>query len=82
MLYEWYNEIFSVTSGSGTAENFRRTLTLTQYNALNQPGRIWSISEAWPKKYKPFSDLNGTSSDNSIEEVVICHEGIQLIFGI
>lgn len=81
MLYEWYQEIFSATRGTGTAENFRRTLTLTQYTPLNQPGRVWTIDEAWPKKYKPFSDLNATSSDNSIEEVVICHEGIQLIAG-
>jgi phage tail-like protein len=74
---EWAREVHDVAVG-GNAANYRRTLDIVQFNSLNQEVKRWTVTNAWPSRYKPFSDLNGTSSDNSIEELTLTHEGFDL----
>ena len=76
-LINWSDEVHDVAAG-GNGENYRRDLDIIQFNSLNVEVRRWRVFNAWPRRSKPMSDLNGTSSDNSFEEVVLCHEGYKL----
>jgi phage tail-like protein len=75
----WYQRVHDVTGGVGGAPDFRRDIEITQYNRNGDAAVRWRIHEAWPKEFKPFSDLNATSNDNSIEELVITHEGFEKV---
>lgn len=74
----WASDVHSVST-MGNSANYRRSLSIVQFNSLNLEVKRWTIYNAWPSRYKPFSDLNGTSSDNSIEELTLAHEGFDLV---
>lgn len=72
----WAEQASRVTQGlGGTQLIFRQDLVIRQFNNMNQRVVDWFIKNAWPRTYKPFSDFNGNSSENSIEELVLTHEG-------
>lgn len=75
---QWAREVHDVST-LGNSANYRRTLSIVQFNSVNLEVKRWTIYNAWPSRYKPFSDLNGTSSDNSIEELTLTHEGFDLV---
>lgn len=70
----WCQDVHDVAS-QGTAENYRRDFDIEQYNSQNVRVRTWRITNAWPKRFKPFSDLKGDANENSIEEMTLGHEG-------
>jgi len=72
----WCQSVNRVTLGlGGTDLVLRKELVIRQYNNRNEAVVDWYIKEAWPRTYKPMSDMNGNSSENSIEELVLTHEG-------
>ena len=73
----WVNQVHRVAV-MGNAEQYRKDIEIEQYNAVNQRVRSWKVSHAWPKSHKAFGDLNATSNDNSLEELVLAHEGFEL----
>lgn len=76
----WYKQIQRIYKGgdsSGTELIFRKPMFVTQYNNANQAVIKWDIFEAWPRVYKPMSDMSGNSSENSIEEIVLANEGFK-----
>lgn len=75
---EWAQDVHDVAVG-GNALQYRRDLDIIQYNSLNVEVRRWRISNAFPRVYTPFTSLNGTSSDNSFETVVLAHEGFEQV---
>jgi len=75
-LINWVNQVHSVSTG-GNAAQYRRDFDVVQYNALNQEVRRWRVNNAFPKTFKPMSDMNGTSSENSYEEIVVAYEGFE-----
>lgn len=80
----WASNVYDGSVGSqfggGTpnAVNYRREITVQQFDATNALVRTWVITNAWPKRFKAFSDLNGLGNDNSIEELTVTHEGFDL----
>lgn len=74
-LYTWAQEVFSVTSQGGEAVDYRRDIDIVQFERGGTAAARWRVYECWPNKFKPFSDLNATSNDNSIEELVLVNEG-------
>lgn len=73
-FYNWAQDVHDVAAG-GNALQYRRDLDIVQYNSLNVEVRRWTILNAWPTVFKPFSDLNGLGNENSIERLVLAHEG-------
>lgn len=73
---DWAKQVHNVSAG-GNAENYRRSLDIVQFNSQNKEIRRWRIANAWPSGFRATSDLNATSSDNSIEELTIAHEGFE-----
>lgn len=79
-LIDWANDVHSVAV-QGTASNYRRDLTIEQYNALNQRACYWTVTEAWVTSSVPMSDLSATNSENSYETIVLAHEGYEFTQG-
>lgn len=73
-FYEWAQDVFDVTSAGAPLE-YRRTFDVAQYHRDNKEAVRWTVYEAFPTRFKPFSDLNGTSNDDSIEDLELAHEG-------
>lgn len=74
----WYSQIFDVAA-AGNAANYRKDLDIEQYSASNVRVRVWRVYEAWPKKFKPFSDLKAEASENSLEDIIIVNEGFERV---
>lgn len=66
-LRDAYEKIFK------NPNTFRQNVTLTIYDRLNQPQKNFGFAEAWFSSYKP-GDLDSTSSDVVIEELVMQYE--------
>lgn len=77
-FYVWMSQVFTL-SGNGNAGVFRKTIEIVQVNHANAEVARWRIVNAFPVGYKPFSDLNGQTNENSVEELRIAHEGWELI---
>lgn len=77
-FYNWMAQVF-ILGTNGNAAVFRKNLEIVQVNHANAEVRRWRIVEAFPVGYKPFSDLNGQTNENSVEELRIAHEGWELI---
>ena len=54
--------MYNVT-GLGTVSNYRRDFDLVQYDSTFTEARRWGVSNAFPVRFKPFSDLNATGND-------------------
>lgn len=77
-FYNWAQDVHDTATG-GNSLQYRKDLDIVQYNSLNVEVRRWTIEQAWPKLYKPFSDLQGLGTENSIERLVIAHEGFDKV---
>jgi phage tail-like protein len=76
----WATQVFDVSSRiAGSTKNFRRSIDVVQYDKEGTEVRRWKIIEAWVVTYTPFTDLDGSSSANSIEVMEIAHEGYRFI---
>lgn len=77
-MIDWSDSVANLAASVGN-NNYRKDIDIEQYNSLNVKVRVWRVTNAWPKNFKPMSDLNGTSSDNSIEEIVLANEGFERV---
>ena len=77
-MLDWFTLVQDVTT-AGNANQYRKDLELVQYDAQFSEARRWEILEAWPARFKPFSDQNAQGNDNSIEELELAHEGFSLV---
>ena len=69
-LYKWYLEIVRGNMN-------RRTCAITLCNEARDEVLRWNISEAWISTWKgPV--LNATANEIAIEEIALCHEGLEL----
>ncbi len=76
-MLEWRKRVYEANA-KGDSTDFRRSVEIVQYHRNGDEARRWTCDEAWPCTDKPFGDLAGASSDDSIEEYEICHEGYRL----
>jgi phage tail-like protein len=77
-MIDWSDSVANLAASTGN-NNYRKDLEIEQYNALNVKVRVWRVTQAWPKNFKPMSDLSGTSSDNSMEELILANEGFERV---
>lgn len=71
LLYQWMDAV-----RTGTADS-RRTVVLQLLNEDREVVWTWRVLRAFPMKYVGPS-LNATGSDIAIEELVLCHEGLEI----
>jgi len=71
---DWSKEVFDVAAG-GNAANYRKDFDLKMYNAQNVAARTFRVYNAFPKGYKPMSDLDAEKSENSFETLTLANEG-------
>lgn len=74
---DWCNQVNDVAS-QGNALNYRRDFDIEQYSATNVRVRVWRVINTWPTVFKPFGQLKGDASENSIEEITLANEGWSL----
>lgn len=80
-ILKWYKQVYDVSAKNPTAgsNQFRRTINIVQLAREGIPAVRWEVVEAWPMNFAPFSDLNAKQSEDSIAQLVICHEGWKLV---
>jgi phage tail-like protein len=67
-FFTWFNEI-----QMNTIE--RKTVTIMLLNEKGEAEIIWTLTNAFPMKVVG-TDLNSSSSEVAVEELVLAHEGI------
>jgi phage tail-like protein len=70
-LWTWYQDILNGNMA-------RRTLEIALLNEARAEVLRWRISEAWIGTWKGPA-LNASTNEVAIEEVAICHEGLELL---
>jgi phage tail-like protein len=70
-LWNWVN-----TAINGSVN--RSDVAITLLDATEQPVLVWRLRNAWPSKWVGPS-LNATSSDVAMEELVLVHEGLEMV---
>jgi phage tail-like protein len=79
-FYNWAQEVHNVSSLGGNVRDYRRDIDIVQFERGGVEVKRWRVFECWPNRFKPFGDLNATStSDNSIEELSLVNEGFELV---
>ena len=68
-MYEWFNSI-----AMNTIE--RKTVIISLLNESGDAEIIWTLTNAFPMKVVG-TDLNSSSSEVAVEELVLAHEGIE-----
>jgi phage tail-like protein len=77
-FYDWAKQVFDVTT-NGNAANYRKDIDIIQLDHAGAPVRKWRVREAFVVGFKPFSDMNGQTNENSMEELRIAHEGWEAV---
>lgn len=78
-FYNWAQEVHNVSSLGGTQRDYRRDVDIVQFERGGLEVARWRLHESWPNRFKPFGDLNALGNDNSIEELVLAHEGFEKV---
>lgn len=74
-FYDWAQEVMNVQAQGGSTRDYRRDIDIVQFERGGLEVVRWRVENCWPKRFKPFGDLNAMSNDNSIQEVVLSNEG-------
>lgn len=62
----------------GHPGEYRKDMTITQYDNFGQPARHWDVTNCLISVQKPMSDLGGLSNTNHVETLTLAHEGYRL----
>lgn len=79
-MENWAREVHE-TNVYAVPLEFRRTVDIVQFHRNGSEAVRWRLFEAWLKRSKPISDLNGTANENSLEEIEVVHEGYVRVKG-
>lgn len=75
LFYNWYTQAYHYQAQGYADRDPRRDLTIQQLFRAGDVAKEWILLNCIPSYYKPFSDMNGGESGNSVEEFRIRHEG-------
>ena len=79
-VLNWFRQVFDVSAKwQASSRNFRRSVDIVQFDKEAVERYRWRLKQAWPRSIRPLSDLDALKSDNSLEQMVIVHEGFQLV---
>jgi phage tail-like protein len=74
-LYEWWQETASAVTGGGTVSPFyKRNLDIVQLDKDRSELRRWTVYGAYIKKYSPFTGLDNTSDEVTLEAIVLRYD--------
>lgn len=74
-MQDWVDEVHAVTVLGLADKDYRRSATIYQYGRAGDIAASWDISICFPTRFVPVGPMNGLSSENSIVELVLAHEG-------
>jgi len=77
-LYNWSQEVFDVESLGVDVRDFRRDVDIVVFERGGLEAIRWRVHNAFPSRFKT-PDMNATSSDDAIEEMVLTYEGFQKV---
>lgn len=61
---------------------YRRNLSILLFDRIGNRRKEWEVIEAWPCRFKPTTDLDGTDTTGiAMEELELCNEGFYLVHG-
>jgi phage tail-like protein len=69
------DDLFAWIKGVSAGQTDPRTVVVTLLDEQREPVAAWRLRQAQPRKWSG-PDLQATSSDVAIEELVLVHEGI------
>ncbi len=75
LFYNWYSQGYHQQAQGYADREYRRDITIQQLYRHGATAKTWTIINCIPSYFKPFGDLNGGESGNSIEEIRVRHEG-------
>ena len=76
----WYLQVFNVsTKKASSPKQFRRLVDIVQFDKEAVERYRWRLVQCWPTEVKPLGDLDAMASNNSIEQMVLAHEGWRLV---
>src|SRR5690606_35585538 len=75
LFYNWAAQASHYQNGGYTDSEVRRDIRIIQLTAHGLTAKTWEIVDAFPVRYKPFSDMKAGESGNSVEELEVAHEG-------
>lgn len=78
-FYNWAQDVHDVASQGGSQRDYRRNVEIVQYERGGLVVIRWRVHEAWVKKFKAMGDLDSLTSEDSIEELTLEHEGFEKV---
>ncbi len=79
-IMDWYQQVFDVSAKKpGSTGKFRRDIDIVQFDKEGTEVARWRVDQCWPAEHAPFGDLDAMASENSIEEMVLAHEGYRKV---
>ena len=71
---DWVRIQADVNAGVGALpEEYMRDIDIVRYDRAGNETRRWTLHGAWVKSLE-YDDLEGGSSDNTIEKITICYQ--------
>lgn len=71
---DWVRIQADVNAGVGALpEEYMRDIDIVRYDRAGNETRRWTLVGAWVKSLE-YDDLEGGSSDNTIEKITICYQ--------
>lgn len=79
-VLSWYLQVFNVSAKTAASPKaFRRIVDVVQFDKEATERYRWRLVQCWPMEVKPLGDLDAMASTNSIEQMILAHEGWRLI---
>ncbi len=75
LFYNWAAQNYHFQAQGYADREVRRDITIQQLYRHGLVAKTWILLNCIPSYYKPFGDMNGGESGNSVEEIRIRHEG-------
>lgn len=73
-MFDWEAEQFDL-GVLGHPGEYRRTMDIVQYDNTGSEVRRWRCINCGIRSMKPMGDLAGQANENSMESMVVFHEG-------
>jgi phage tail-like protein len=72
-LWEWRHQV-----ETGDLQKARRNGSIILYDSQQKEVGRWNFINGWPSKWKG-ADLNAGENNVAVEEITICHEGMERV---
>jgi phage tail-like protein len=78
-ILKWATQVYDASAkGPSSSGAFRRDVDIVQFDKEGTEVHRWRLKDCWPRNDKPISDLDAMASNNSLQTMVLVHEGFRL----